>query len=62
MRADDLRAAMVDDVLKVAGQQAIVDRHQHRADLRHGVVGFEVRMRIRGDVGDAIALPDTHRL
>ena len=62
VRADDLRAAMVDDVVEIVGQQAIVDRHQHRADLRHGVVGFEMRVRIGGDVGDAIALPDAHRL
>ncbi len=53
---------MVDDVLEVVRQQAVVDRHQHRADLRHRVVGFQVRVRVGGDVGDPVAVSDAERL
>ena len=62
MSADDFRAAVVDDVVEIVGDQAIVDRHQHRADLRHGVVRFQLRVRVRRDVGDAVALPHAQRL
>src|SRR5262249_24118897 len=47
---------------EIVGQQAIVDWHQRCCDLRHSVIGFEMRVRVRGDVSNAIALPDTHRL
>src|SRR5205814_2525365 len=39
-----------------------VDGHEHRADLRHGVERLELRVRVRRDVHDAIALPDAERV
>ena len=56
VRAHHARAAVVDDVGEVVGGQAVVDRHDDRADLRHGIEGFELRVRVRRDVGHAIAL------
>ena len=51
-------AAVADDVGKVVGDQPVVDRHQHGAELRHGVEGFELRMRVRRDVRHAVAVAD----
>ena len=61
VRAHDPRAAVVDDVREVVGDQAVVDRHEHRADLRHGVERLELRVGVRRDVRDAIALPTPSR-
>ena len=41
---------MVDDVGEVVGGEPVVDRHEHRADLRHGVERLELRVRVRRDV------------
>ncbi len=62
MRADRDRAAVIDDVFEVVGGEPEIDRHQHRADLRHGVERFEVPVRVGRDVGDAIAAPDAKPL
>ena len=55
VRTDDPGARVLDDVGEVVWREAIVDRHDHRADLRHGVERFEHRVRIRRDIGNAIA-------
>ena len=60
--ADHRRPAMVDDVLEILRQQPVVDRHQHRADLRHRVVAFQMGMRVRRDIGDPVALAHAHSL
>ena len=60
--AYDLRPAVVDDVLEVIWEQPIVDRHQYRADLRNRVICLQVGVRVRGDVGDSIALSDSEGL
>ena len=61
MRADDLRAAVRDQEAEVAGNQAVVDRHQHRADLRDGVERLELGVRVWRDIGHPVALPDPKR-
>ena len=58
MHAHDLSAAVVEDVSEVGGGQAVIDRHNHRTDLRHGVEGFEVRMGVRRDGRDSISRLD----
>ena len=40
---------------EVVRRQPVVDRHEHRADLRNGVERLELRVRVRRDVRDAIA-------
>ena len=60
--ANDLRAAVVDDVLEIIRDQPIVDRHQDRADLRDRIVRFQVGVGVRGDVGHPIALADSEGL
>ena len=62
VRAHDACAAVVDDVGEIVRRQAEVDRHEHGPDLRDGVERLELRMRIRRDVDDAVALLDTERL
>ncbi len=62
VRADDGRAGVVDDVLELTGAQAIVDRHEHGADLRDGVERLELRVGVRRDVRDAVAARDAERL
>ena len=62
MDADDAGAAVVDDVGEVVGDEAVVDRHEHRAELRHGVERFELRVGVGRDVGDAIALAHAQAL
>ena len=60
--ADDLRAAVVDDVLEVIREQPIIDRHQYRADLRDRIIRLQMGVRVRGDVGHPIALSDSEGL
>ena len=62
MRADHLRAAMIDNVFEIFRQQTVVDRHKHRAHLGHGVVSFKMGMRVRRNIGNAVALADAHPL
>src|SRR5206468_5435443 len=58
VRADDARAAMVDDVGEIVGRQAEVDRHEHGPDLRNRVERLQLRVRVGRDVDDPVALPD----
>jgi hypothetical protein len=60
--ANDLGAAVIDDVCELIGDQSIVDRHQHRADLGHRVVRLQVCVRVGRDVGDPVSLPDAELL
>jgi hypothetical protein len=62
MSADNLRAAVVDEIDEVGGGQTIVDRDQHRANLRHRIERFQLGVSVGRDVGDAIALLDTKSL
>ena len=62
VRAHDRRARVLDDVGELVRAQPVVDRHEDRADLRHGVKRLELRVRVRRDVGDAIARLDAERL
>ncbi len=60
--AHHLRAAVLNQVAEVVGDQPEVDRHEHGADLRNGVERLELRVRVGRDVGDAIALLDAEAL
>ena len=40
---------------KSSAVEPVVDRHQHRADLRHGVERLELRVRVRRDVRHPVA-------
>ena len=62
VRAHHLRAAVRDEIAEVVGDQAEIERHQHRANLRHGVEGLQMGVRIRADVGDPVPFRDTDRL
>ena len=62
MDAQDFGAGMRGDVDEVVRGEAVVDGDQHRTDLRHGIEGFELLVHVRRDVGDAVTLPNPHRL
>ena len=62
VHADDPRAAMIEDVLEIGRRQAVVDRHEDGADLRYGVKRFELRVRVRSDIRDAIAFTNAESL
>src|SRR5205823_13882734 len=62
VRAHDACAAVVDDVGEIVRGKAEVDRHEDGPDLRDRIERLELRMRIRRDVDDAVALLDTERL
>jgi hypothetical protein len=62
VRADDPRAAVVQDVGEVIGCQPEVDRHQDRPELRHGVERLELRMGIGRDIRHPISLADPQSL
>src|SRR5262249_45405394 len=49
-------------VTKVVCDQPEIDWHQDRTDLRHRVEGLQLRVRVRRDVSDAIALRDAKLL
>ena len=55
-------ARMRRDVDEVLGRQPEIDRHQHGADLGNGVKGFELLVRVGRDVGNPVALLDSHFL
>jgi hypothetical protein len=52
----DLRVEVIDDVLEIFREEPIIYRNQYRADLRDCVVSLQMRVCIRGDAGDPIAL------
>src|SRR5260370_27511863 len=60
--ADHGRPRVLDDVGEVIGGQPVVYRHQHRADLGHGVKRLELLVDVRGDVGDSVALANASPL
>ena len=62
VRTDDLRAAVPDDVGDLVRGQAEVDGDEDGADLRNRVERLELRVRIRRDVGHAVALRDAEPL
>src|SRR5690349_10816980 len=62
MDAQHLRARMSRDVDEVLGREAVVDRDHDGADLRHRIEGLELLVRVGRDVGDAVSVPDAHRL
>jgi hypothetical protein len=54
--ADHGGPRVVHDVDEVLRRQPVVDRHQDGPDLRHGVEGFQLRVRVRRDRGHAVRL------
>ncbi len=58
VRAHDARAAVVDDVGEVVGVEPVVDRDEHGTELRDRIERFELRVGVRCDVGDPVALAD----
>jgi len=53
---------VVDHVGPVGGQEAVVERHHHGADLWYAVEPLEVRVRVGSDVRDAVAGRDAEAL
>ena len=53
--ADDGRSRVSDDVREFVRAQPVVDRHQHRPELRNRIKGLEPGVRVGRDVGHAIA-------
>ncbi len=60
--ADDRRPRMVNDVGEVVGRQPVVDRHEHGANLGHGIEGLELLVDIRRDVCYPVTLANAHPL
>ena len=56
VRTDDLGATMIDDVREILWFQSEINRNQHSTNLRYRIVRFQVRVGIRCDIGNAIAL------
>ena len=56
---DDLRAGVFEHVLEVGRDQAVVHRHDDRADGGGGVEGLEELVRVGGDDADAVAFADS---
>ena len=63
--ADHGGTGVVDDVAEIVGAQPVVDRHQHRAELRYRVERGQLGHGVRGDGGDPVtglhAEPVQHR-
>src|ERR687888_1202339 len=62
VHADDGRTRVRDDVGEIVRREAIVDWYERRADLRHGVERFELRVRVRRDVRHTVAGADAEPL
>src|SRR5258706_16055717 len=54
--------AVICEVDEIIRREPVVDGYQHRAQLWHGVIRFELRVGVGGDVGDAITLPHSELL
>ena len=46
---------MLDHVREVIRRQPVIQRHQHRSDLGHGVKRLELRVCIRRDIDDTVS-------
>ena len=57
---DDFGLGVLEDVLEVGGDQAVVDWDDHGADGGGGVEGFEELVAVGGDDRDAVALAEAH--
>ena len=42
MGADDFRSTVIEDVFKVTGLEAVIDRDQNRSDLRNRIITLQV--------------------
>ena len=62
MRAYQPRAAMIDQINEIVRDQAVIQRHEHGANLRHRVKRFKLRVCVRREISDAIALPNSEPL
>ena len=62
MSANDFRAAVIDEVNEVVRCQAVINRHEHGADLGHGIKRFELAVSIWRDISGAIAFRDAECL
>ena len=62
VHADNPGAAVVDQIGKIIRDQAVIERDEDGADLRHGVERFQLGMSVGRDVSDAVALLHTKRL
>ncbi len=56
VRTNDARPRVIDDEGEIIRCQAVVDRYQHRTDLRHCIKRLQLRVRIRRNVDDPVAL------
>ena len=54
--ADDLGATMIDDVREILWFEPEINGNQHSTDLRYRIVRFQMRVGIRCDIGNTIAL------
>src|SRR4051812_10643821 len=62
MHTDHVGATMVENVGKVVGDQPVVDRHEHGADLRHSIKRFEMAMGVRSNIDHTVAWLDAQCL
>ena len=62
VHAEHRGTRVVDHVDEVFRGEPVVHRHEHRAELRHRVERLELRVRVRRDRGDPVALADAERL
>src|SRR5712692_9361607 len=62
VRTDDTRAAVIDEVNEIVCYQTVIQRHQHRADLRRRVKRFELRVRVWREVSHAVTLANAELL
>ena len=56
VRADDPRAGVRDEIREITGRESIVDGHYNRTDLWNGVIALQMRVCVRRDICDAVAL------
>ena len=62
VHAEHRGTRVVDHVDEVFRGEPVVHRHEHGAELRHRVERLELRVRVRRDRGDPVALADAERL
>ena len=62
MHADNPGAAVVDQIGEIIRDQAVIERDEDGADLRHGVERFQLGESVWRDVGNAVAFLHTKRL
>src|SRR5438309_9085125 len=60
--AENASLTVIEEIGEIVRREPIIEGNQHPTDLRDGIEGFELRVRIRSHVSDSITAANTQPL